>query len=134
MGHVHGKNGQVKVGENVCPVENWSYEETAPVDDTTLQGATGDDHEVGITGWSGELTLVLNKTNAAHMAIQAAVKVGTPLNVELYDGGIGSGATYRSGVCSVISMGRNVPKDATIRATVSVKGKGALADAVVGDS
>jgi len=128
MAKVHGKDGQIKIGDNVCPVENWSFEETVPTDDATEQGDAGQDHLTGIPGWTGELTVIQNKDNPAHQALS----VGAVVSVELYDGGTGSGAKYWTGTASVITRGRTVNKDANIRQTISLQGKGVLVESTVG--
>jgi hypothetical protein len=133
MTYFHGKDGLVKIGAPsavTLKVENWSFEEQLATDDVSHQGDP-DDGTRDIGGrvkTTGNFTAVQDKANTQQNSLQ----VGQTVTVELYDGGIGSGAKYHKGEALITSRGRDVPKDGAIRTQIGWNVQGRLAEQTVG--
>jgi len=129
MGTTHGKSGVVKVGVNtVAEVDQWSVRQTVDTADDTAQGDTAMTHLVGIPGWSGSLTCHWDATDTNG---QQALSIGASVTLNLYPGGAGSGATYKSGTASITEIGITVTKNGVVSREFSFTGNGALAEATV---
>lgn len=129
MGTTHGKNGVVKVGSNtVAEVDQWTVRETVDTSDDTAQGDTAMTHLVGIPGWNGTLTCHWDPTDTNG---QQALTIGASVTLNLYPGGAGSGASYRSGTATITDVGIATQKNNVVSREFSFQGNGALAHSTV---
>lgn len=127
----HGKDGVVKVGSNaVAEVDNWSVTETAEVAEDTAMGDTWKSHIAGktINSWSGNLNCHWDESDTQG---QQALTVGASVTLNLYPEGAGVGATYKSGLATITSVGVTVAKDGVVSRAFAFQGNGALAEQAV---
>jgi hypothetical protein len=124
VGTHHGKNGVVKVGNNVlAEVQGWSVEEgVATVDDTSM-GDDSDSHLVGTKNWSGNLTCSYDETNAN---AQEALIVGASVTLSLFPYGSAVGSHYRTGTASIVKVTMDAKKDGVVMRAFDFKGNGAI--------
>jgi hypothetical protein len=131
MGTHHGKDGVVKVGANaVAEVDNWSVTESAEVAEDTAMGDTWRSHIAGktINSWQGSLTCHWDETDTQG---QQALGVGASVTLGLYPEGTASGATYKSGLATITSVGLTVTKDGVTQRSFNFQGNGALTEQAV---
>lgn len=122
------KNMVVKHGANVLAgVRSMEIEETVTDVDLTAAGDTWQDHDTGIPGWTGSMSMLLDHDVAANQTL----RVGDVITFEGYTEGDATGKVYWHGEASVLShkLGGGYEGEAT--RDYSIKGKGALASAAV---
>lgn len=122
------KNMIAKHGANTLDgARQMDIEETVSDTDLTAAGDTWQDHETGIPGWTGTLSMLLDHDGAANQSLRA----GDVITFSGYTEGDAAGKTFMSGSASVLShkLGGSYNGEATRE--YSLKGKGALSISVV---
>jgi len=127
----HGKDGTVKVGANtVAEIDRWSVNEKAAVANDTSMGDTWETHIAAktINSWSGDLQCHWDETDTNG---QEALTIGASVTLNLYPEGAGAGATYKSGLASIVDKGLAVTKDGVVSQSFSFTGNGVLTQTTV---
>jgi len=132
MATKHGKLGVVKLGAaggnaTVLQLKGWSYDEKVDTPDSTVAGAAGKTHEVGISEWSGTIDVLFDPTDIAG---QGAMTIGAEVVVNFYDYGTTAGNAYKYGTATIESIGKAGSVDGVQTRKYGIKGQGALADGV----
>lgn len=129
MGRYSGKNLLVKNGTDTLDgVRGFDIEESVGDVDLTAGGDAWQDHDTGIPGWTGTITMLRDDDAAANQSLRA----GDQITFEGYGEGSGTGKVYLSGTASVLSHKAGVPYDGEATREYSIKGKGALSVETVG--
>lgn len=114
-------------GDALDGVRSLEIEETVSDVDLTAAGDAWQDHDTGIPGWTGSLSVLADYDASANQLIRA----GDVVDFEGYTEGDTAGKTYWSGTASVLSNKVGGSYDAEETREWSLKGKGALSSAVV---
>ena len=123
------KNAVAKNGSDVIDgLRQIEFEETVGDTDLTAAGDSWQDHDTGIPGWTGSLSVVLDHEAAANQTLRA----GDVITFEGYTEGDAAGKTYWTGTASILSHKHGGSYDGEGTREYSLKGKGALTSAVVG--
>lgn len=125
----HGKNGKVKLGNNVvAETTKFSVSETVAVADTTAQGDTAQTHLTGIPGWSAK---VEGNYDPADTTGQAALTIGASVTIGLYSDGDATGKRYLTGTASVTAINFETPVNDRVTFSIDLTGNGALTKSTV---
>ena len=119
-----GNNGSVTVGANtVAEVVSFSLTEGAATADDTALGDGYDSHLVGTLNWSGSVTCHWDETDATG---QEAMTAGASVELHLLPDGAVTGDIDFNGTATITSIERSVGNNATVSASFSFTGNGAL--------
>ncbi len=119
-----GNNGSVTVGANtVAEVVSFSLTEGAATADDTALGDSYDSHLVGTLNWSGSVTCHWDETDATG---QEAMTAGASVELHLLPDGAVTGDIDFNGTVTITSIERSVGNNATVSASFSFTGNGAL--------
>jgi len=124
-----GYGGAVKVGSvAVAEVKDFSLETTANTADTTVLGGSGwTDVDVTTKSWTASLNCIWDDADAG----QQDLVEGLTVTLNLYPRGDTSGYELWSGSALVTSVSKTVSAEGLIEASISVTGKGAMAETTI---
>lgn len=129
MGTHHGNDGKAKIGSNqVAEVTGIRVTERASVADNSALGDAWDKHLGGPKNWEAEMTCWWDETDTNG---QEACSVGASITFGYYPEGDGAGAAYRSGTGTIVEVGHELNRTATVGRTIRVQGNGALTQTTV---
>ncbi len=121
-----GYGGAVKVGSvAVAEVKDFSLETTANTADTTVLGGSGwTDVDVTTKSWTASMNCIWSDDDAG----QQDLIEGLTVTLNLYPRGDSAGKELWSGSALVTSVSKTVSAEGLIEASISVTGKGAMAE------
>lgn len=124
-----GYGGAVKVGSvAVAEVKDFSLETTANTADTTVLGGSGwTDVDVTTKSWTASLNCIWDDGDAG----QQDLVEGLTVTLNLYPRGDAAGNELWSGSALVTSVSKTVSAEGLIEASISVTGKGAMAETTI---
>lgn len=129
MAKLHGKDGVVKVGENVVAhTSRWTVNREIGIAEASEQGEDWEDHTKGQRRWSGTIDYWFDPTDTPG---QGALAEGAQVTLELYPSGSGTGATYFTGTATIESAPVESSREATVSGSFNFRGKGALTQTTV---
>ena len=121
-----GYGGAVKVGSvAVAEVKDFSLETTANTADTTVLGGRGwTNVKVTTKSWTASMNCIWSDDDAG----QQDLVEGLTVTLNLYPRGDSAGNELWSGSALVTSVSKTVSAEGLIEASISVTGKGAMAE------
>lgn len=129
MGVTHGKNGKVKLTDDlVAETTKWTLNETVPVSDTTAQGDGAETHLTGIPSWTANVEGHYDPDDTDG---QSALTIGASVDIQFYTDGDATGKTYKGGTASVTDISNESSKDDRNSFSVTLKGNGPLTQSTV---
>lgn len=124
-----GYGGAVKVASvAVAEVKDFTLETTANTADTTVLGGSGwTDVDVTTKSWTASLNCIWDDDDAG----QQDLVEGLTVTLNLYPRGDSTGNELWSGSALVTSVSKTVSAEGLIEASISVTGKGAMAETTI---
>ena len=125
MAIVQGKNGVVRVGATgqVNEVQKFSLDISIATADGTSMGDDWEKHLAGVKNWSGDVSVLFDKTDADG---QEALAIGASVTVNLMPEGSTTGLRNYSGTVTVTDTPISVDKGGIVERSFKFKGNGAL--------
>ena len=122
-----GKGGAVYVGSNtVLEVEDWSIDVTTNVVSDTAMGDDWETNKETTKSWTGSLSVMWDPADT-----NGQEALDGEITFKVYSTGNTSGQEEYSGTAIVTGVSRNGSKGDLVKASFSVTGTGALAQATV---
>ena len=124
-----GYGGAVKVGsDTVAEVKDFSLETTANTESTTVLGGSGwTDVDLTTKSWTATLNCIWDDGDAG----QQALIEGATVILNLYPRDDAATKEKWSGSCLVTSLSKSVSAEGLIEASISVTGKGEMAETTI---
>lgn len=118
-----GSEGTIKIGsDTLSEIKSFSIEETAEVIEKTKMGDSSRSYLLGLTQFTGTVTLNFDETDAG----QNAATVGTSITLEVYPEGDSSGDVKFTGTAFVTGLTLNSSFDGIVESELSFQGSGGL--------
>lgn len=118
-----GKDGYLKVSTTtVAEVRDYTLTTAADTTDTTVIGDDWKTNKITQKSWNANGTLFWDESDAG----QAELAIGTTVTLDLYPGGVASGAYYKRGSANVTQFDITGRHDSMVEASWAAEGNGAL--------
>ena len=122
-----GKDGAVYVGSNaIAEVEDWSIDETTNVVSDTAMGDDWETNKATTKAWTGSMSVMWDPTDT-----NGQEALDGEITFKVYPTGNTSGNIEYSGTAIVTGISRTGSKGDLVKASISLTGTGALAQATV---